>query len=336
MNIDSQTLGLINKFVKGKENLKFTIGCISGNNTLIKVFDSKGEIDTTQTIYYEIGSITKTFTSALLAKYVQEGKMMLNDSIKDYIQDLPDGQYYPTLKRLATHTSGYSALLPFNTLDFLKLIINTLANGGTKSNPLADLINTDEMKKVIRSKRLKDKDYPYAYSNFGYDVLGYILGTISKKGYWNAMNEFITHDLGLTDTCLGIVNDKNIHGFNRKNKDFGNWLWNSDDLLAPAGGMSSTAQDLLDYAKKNMYEQKPYLSLCHDKQADATKKMDMGLGWELQKGNNIICKDGATGCFTSFLGFDKNKKNAVVVLSNYTCYAISKIGLSMLGKLQCY
>lgn len=56
--------------------------------------------------------------------------------------------------------------------------------------------------------------------------------------------------------------------------------------------------------------------------------------WELQKGNSIICKDGATGCFTSFLGFDKDKKSAVVVLSNYTCYAISKIGLSMLGKFK--
>lgn len=149
---------------------------------------------------------------------------MLNDSIKDYIQDLPDGQYYPTLQRLATHTSGYSALLPFSTFDFLKLIINTLANGGTKSNPLTDSISIDEMKKVIQSKQLKDKDYPYAYSNFGYGVLGYILGTISNNGYWDTMNEFITHDLGLNDTCLGIANDKNIHGYNRKNKDFGNWL----------------------------------------------------------------------------------------------------------------
>ena len=57
---------------------------------------------------YPIGSVTKTFVASLLSKYVHEEKMSLDDSISKYIGGLDKGRYYPTLKRLATHTSGYA------------------------------------------------------------------------------------------------------------------------------------------------------------------------------------------------------------------------------------
>ena len=56
--------------------------------------------------------------------------------------------------------------------------------------------------------------------------------------------------------------------------------------MAPAGDISSTAEDLLEYAKINMFEGKPYLALCHQKYVEA-KKHDMGLGWALQKNKNL-------------------------------------------------
>ena len=55
---------------------------------------------------YEIGSITKTFTSSLLSKAISEGKVSLDDSIDTYL-DLQKKDYYPTIQRLVTHTSGY-------------------------------------------------------------------------------------------------------------------------------------------------------------------------------------------------------------------------------------
>jgi len=323
---------MIQNFTNGKKHIKFTIGFVSNGKTNIQVFGEQGEIKDSPTLYYEIGSITKTFTSSLLAKYIYEKKMTLNDSIQTYINSLPTG-YYPTLRRLATHTSGYSALLPFTFSDFLKTLIGFLISGGIKNNPLTNKIDHGKMIEIIGSSCLKDKDYPYMYSNFGYGIIGYILGMVSNRSYWDTMNDFIKNDLGLNDTYLGINLNKNIYGYDRWGKNFGNWLWNDIDLFAAAGGISSTGKDLLRYAQLNMLEEKPYLSLCYNKYASATKKEDIGLGWDLPINSKIVCKDGGTGYFSSFLGFDTDKKNIVVVLSNYTCFSINKIGHSLLNYL---
>lgn len=55
--------------------------------------------------YYEIGSITKTFTTPLLVKAVSEGKVNLEDSVRIYLGINKD-YYVPSFKRLATHTAG--------------------------------------------------------------------------------------------------------------------------------------------------------------------------------------------------------------------------------------
>jgi len=325
----------IKEFIKGKEHLKLTIGFISNDETTIKVYDSNGEITSPQTYTYEIGSITKTFTTSLLAKYVAEGKMSLDDSIAKYIDGLPTGQYYPNLRRLATHTAGYSPFLPLNMFSYLKILIGGLIRGGIENNPLSGRIENDELIKLLEAKRNKDKDYPYMYSNFGISVLGYALGTVSGTGYWNTMNDFLNIELGLKNTYLGIDGNKNLQGYDKKNRVCGNWRWNSDDFLSPAGACSSTVDDLLKFAELNMYDEKSYLSLCSQKHAIGTKKYDMGLGWELQKSSNVIYKDGGTGSFSAFLCFDTDKKVAVAILSNYSFMEITKVGFSLLNKIYC-
>jgi CubicO group peptidase (beta-lactamase class C family) len=131
---------------------------------------------------------------------------------------------------------------------------------------------------------------------------------------------------------VGTNPEKNLHGFSLgTNEDIGNWVWDKN-LMAPAGGISSTAEDLLEYARMNMFEEKPYFELCHQKYVDA-KKHDMGLGWVLQKNkNHILWHNGGTGGFRSYLGIDKHKKCAVVVLANYVINT-DKIGIGILDSL---
>lgn len=331
LEINPQTSGIINNFIKNKEHLKLTIGFISGEESAIKTYNSLGEINTVQPYIYEIGSITKTFTTSLLAKYVFEGKVSLDNSFSEYVKGLPAGTYYPNLRRLATHTAGYSPFLPLNLFSYLKLSVGALISGGLKTNPLSGAVDIDKLTTLLNTKKIKDKDYSYMYSNFGISIIGYVLGNISGNGYWDTMNDFLTHELELKNTYLGINSSKNIHGYDKKNNDYGNWIWTDRDFLSPAGGCSSTAEDLLKYAKLNMYDEKQYLFLCHQKHANGTKKYDMGLGWELQKDSSVISIDGGTGSFTSFLGFDKVKKSAVAILSNYSFREISHVGYSMLN-----
>jgi CubicO group peptidase (beta-lactamase class C family) len=150
------------------------------------------------------------------------------------------------------------------------------------------------------------------------------------------MNDFLHNELELEDTFLGTSNN-NLQGYDRKNNNCGNWQWNKDNLISPAGAICSTADDLLKYAKINMYEDKPYLSLTHKKHSNGTKKFDMGLGWLLlKKNNNVMLHGGGTGCFSSFLAIDKEKKVASVVLANYRLARNDDehIGMSLLESLQ--
>ncbi|MEG8976624.1 serine hydrolase domain-containing protein [Priestia megaterium] len=315
--ISDETLRLINKTCKGKKHLKLTVGYLTDNQSIIKVYNESGEIDSSKKYHYEIGSITKTFTVSLLSKYIFENKVSLNDSIQKYIKELKEDMYYPTLLRLATHSSGYSGSLPLNKREYFKIILGLIFGGSdlNKNNPLH--MDFNKMKMLIERTKLKEVDYSWKYSNFGISLIGYVLGMVSGKRYWDTMNDFLHDELGLKDTCLGSSNN-HLQGYDRKNNDCGNWHWDKGNFISPSGAVSSTADDLLKYAKINMYEDKPYLSLCHKKHGNGTKKFDMGLGWLLlKKNNNVVLHGGGTGCFSSFLGIDKEKKVASVVLANY-------------------
>ena len=337
MQIDQNTLELIKKACKGKKHIKLTIGFVINGKNTVKVFDENGEIPNKNYIY-EIASISKTFTASLLAKYIHDNKMSLDDSIQKYFDGMDQNVYYPTLKRLATHTAGYSINLPFSWRDYLM----------TPFAGYPELPNIDKIIDVLNKNLRKNKSYPWVYSNFGFILIGHAIGVISGNGYWNTMDSFITNDLQLQNTYTGTFPEKNLHGFNKKNIDCGNYNFNkSPNIPSGEGDISSTAEDLLKYAQLNMNEEKSYFSLCHKKhssvssmlafilrKAAGVKEFDMGLGWFLTKDdNNILSHAGDSDSFTSYLTIDKNKKLASVVLSNYKIDGI-KIGMSVLAHLQ--
>jgi len=332
--MDARPLELIRKVCKGKTHIKLTVGALDANsNQTIRVFGQSGELKNENYIY-EIGSITKTFTASLLAKQIHEQKMSLDDPISKYVDGLDGDRYYPTLKRLATHTSGYARFLPLSMWEGIKLLPSMLLSG-KKQGIFPFHMDLDKMKRLVRENKLQDKDYLWHYSNFAVALLGYAVSVASGRDYKSMMNDFLSNELSLSHSYTGTSASKNLHGFNRKNKDIGNWVWGKD-LTAPAGDISSTAKDLLEYARINMYDEKPYLALCHQKHASA-KGHDMGLGWIMSKSNNhILWHNGGTGAFRSFLAFDKEKKLATVALVNYPSshIDIEKIGSTMLENLQ--
>jgi CubicO group peptidase (beta-lactamase class C family) len=330
-------LTAIKNVCKGKKHIKLTVGYILNDKITVRVFNEDGETQDENYIY-EIASITKTFTASLLAKNIYDNKMSLDDSIQKYFDGLADDRYYPTLRRLATHTAGYSAALPFTWREYLSSPLK-----GFPSNP-----NVDKVKAVLLKNQRKDKDYPWQYANFDFMLIGHAVGIASGKDYWGAMDDFLSVELGLQNTYTGTNPAKNLHGFNKKNRDCGNIEYDKSPMIVSGeGDISSTAEDLLKYAKINMYEEKPYISICHNKHTNVSslyatvlgrmagvKGIDMGLGWMVNKENNqVIWHSGDADSFSSYLAIDKEKKLASIVLANYRMDTI-KIGSSVLDTLQ--
>jgi len=334
LQFSQKTLELIAKACKNKKHIALTVGAIVDGEKMISVFGENGrEIENNNEVY-EIGSVSKTFNALLMAKLIYENKVTLDDQIGKYVKDLNTFPNYPTIQRLLTHTSGYSGMMPLNRREVIKMFYDMALGRNQDKIPFPQ--KPEGIEAIIQRTETQDKNYKWKYSNFGFAVIGHTIGIVSGKEYYDAMNEFVMGELGFTNTYLG-TDSRNLHGFNAKNEDCGNWKWDDNHYMMPAGALSSTAEDMLSYAKINMCMEKPYLSLCHKKYATISKEYDMGLGWWLHKNNNsTIQHEGGTGAFSTIIVIDIERKLAVVVMANYRLAMPSEkpIALSVLDSLQ--
>ncbi len=263
----------------------------------------------------------------MLCKAISEDKLSLDDKIDKYLKLSPKS-YYPTIKRLITHTSGYD-----NYYFESPMILNFLKGRNDFYG-----INENMLLKRIGRVKLENKDYKFNYSSFGISAIGAILEQVYHKDYITLMNSYIKQDLGLTNTKIS-------DGFG----DLGHyWEWSDSDAYMPAGALVSNISDMMKYAQLQMIENPKYLSLAHKPLAVISannrinEKMginmnEIGAAWIIDNENDILWHNGGTENYNSYIGFDKEKQLAVVVLSNLPPrYRIpaTVIGIKILTTLQ--
>jgi len=290
---------------KNNSEARITVGVFKQGQASYTVYGENGAELAPTKHTYEIGSVTKTLTAALLCKAVGEGKISMDDHIDQHLE-LPAKDYYPTLKRLITHTSGYKS----HYLD------STIASNFLRGkNPFVG-ISTAQLLDRIGRVDLKDRDYPFSYSNFGMSVVGLVLSGVYGEDYSTLINRFVS-DLGLSET---MVSDGS--------GDLGKfWDWADGDAYIPAGALTSTIDDMLAYAQMSLDGVPEYLAVTHQVLAEVNAtpgngdklnmRMDsVGAAWMLDTKNGIIWHNGGTGDYNSYLGFDPERRIAVVVLAN--------------------
>lgn len=304
MALNEETLKLIKQYTKEKSNCKITIGISENGNKKYYTHTRSGEIAPLTNALYEIGSLTKVFTTSLLCKNLAAGVISLNDTVDKYISDLPGFLYYPTIQQLATHTAGYG--VPEAALGFV--------GDGRKKNPFLMCDYEYMIEKVIEFAK-KTINSEWEYSNFGFSVLGYILGIVNGGSYYQVMKNFIERDLNISGMQYGLDFSSSIHGFDGE-EDCGNWLWTENCPYAPAGFLHASVVDLLKFTDSHLYNRIPYLHDSHQIQVKIDEQTCMGLGWLLDLEDNMIWHNGGTGRFNSFAGFHVKSQTAVVVLMN--------------------
>jgi CubicO group peptidase (beta-lactamase class C family) len=291
---------------KDNKNAVITIGIIKNGKMTYDVYGENGIILPKEEYIYEIGSITKTFTTSLLCKAISEGRISLDDSIDKYLS-LQKKDYFPTIRRLVTHTSGYKGYY------FEKPMISNFLHKENDFNGISEEMLLERLGKIS----LDDSDYPFKYSNFGMATLGVVLERIYDKEYTQLMNDYISDDLGLKNTKIsdGSGDLKNY------------WKWSESDAYMPAGALLSNITDIMQYVKIHIGEKSDYLSMAHEALAEVNAttasygKMGIridavGSGWMIDNEKNIIWHAGGTGDYNSYIGFDKENQTGVVILSN--------------------
>ena len=291
----------------------------------IKEKDSLSCVDNKDSVY-EIGSITKIFTTFLLADFVSNHILKLSDSI-DNILPYKLHRYSKsgkkiTFKTLANHTSG---LLrdPVN-YDFSKYPVNHFSD---YSYELLD----DYLKNSMEI--YSDPGETYEYSNLGMGILGYLLEQMSSKNYEQLLQEKICAKYKMTSTTTDRkkIADHLVTGQDANGKKTLNWDLNT---MVAAGGVLSNVVDLSKFAIAN-FSNDTVLEL-QRKTTFQTDYKKMALGWELFKfGNNDaiagFCHGGGTGGYSSFFVLDVNNKLATIILTNVSAFFPDNGKISILG-----
>ena len=291
---------------KDNQEAVITVGILQDREMTYVVYGENGAILPPEEHMYEIGSITKTFTTSLLCKAINEGSVSLDRSIDDFLS-LRNKDYYPTIRRLVTHTSGYKGFY------FETPMISNRLKGLNDFNGITEQMLVNRLDKIS----LDDRDYAFRYSNFGTATLGVVLERIYNEDYSTLMNRYVLEDLGLASTVISKMPPDAEN----------DWTWSASDAYMPAGALRSNMTDMMKYVQMHMYEEPSYLSMAHEALAEVNAstamhaKMDIhtdavGIGWMIDQKNEIVWHNGATGNYNCYIGFNKENKIGVVVLSN--------------------
>jgi D-alanyl-D-alanine-carboxypeptidase/D-alanyl-D-alanine-endopeptidase len=246
---------------------------------------------------FEIGSVTKAFTGLLLADLVAGGTVRLADRAGSY---LPGGVDSPvTLLQLATHTSGLPRLPP-------GFWPRALLHPG---DPYAGYRESRLLRAARRSLAAAVGTAgaaPYSYSNFGYGLLGYLLGRAAGEPYEALVADRLTGPLGLTSTTFG---GQPVPG-TKRGRPVPPWHLGA---LSGCGGLRSTATDLASLLVACL-EPSSVFGLSFEPRAVIGPAAAIGLGWHHQHG--VIWHNGMTGGFSAMVAFNPSGRLGIAALTN--------------------
>lgn len=209
------------------------------------VADLSSEEPMSADMHQRIGSVTKTFTGSLLLQAAADGLLSLDDTIDEYVEDVPNGDEI-TLRQMANMTSGIASY----TFD-------EQWQNAYFSDPQR-IWRPEELAQIgIEDSPAFDPGTEFQYSNTNTVLLGLVLEQVSGKPIGDLYREGIIEPLGLQQTSFPDAADSSLpdphaQGYTLQGQDEGepinatdwnpSWGWT-------AGAMISTVDDLLVYGR---------------------------------------------------------------------------------------
>lgn len=321
---------IIKQEITNKRSKSIIVGIVDANGRQIiaegKLSDNDLRLPDSNTIY-EIGSITKVFTSLSLAQMSLKNQLNINDPISKFLPKtvktpIRNGKEISLLS-LSTHRSGMPRF-PYNT------------DPKNLDEPYADYSVNQLYEYVSHFEPPFDIDSKWRYSNVSYGVLGTILTLVAQKNFETLITEEICKPLNLNNTVISLT-AKQKENLAIGHAETGTPVGLTELGAIEAGGaLRSNVTDLLTFAEENMglitTDLYPAMQLTHVLQAKKDgNDTYTTMGWTLDNNNgqNFLFKDGGMPGYCTFLGIDKKNKIGVVVLSNSN-NSVSDIGRHIL------
>lgn len=248
---------------------------------------------------FQIYSITKTFTSTVILRLVEQKKLSLQDKLSKFYPHFPKGDSI-TIENLLTHTSGI--------YDY------------TRGNNMPDQTETSFITFIERKPLDFSPGTNWSYSNSGYWLLGFIIKKVAGMPYEAAVKHYIFKPCQMAHSGFDF---KNLIS---KDKTTGYEIFSSETkkeaivYAAPgpfaAGAIYSTVGDLYKYYNGlQSYKIANKESL---KKASTPFKNNYGYGWTISsyEGREIVSHGGGAAGYRSNFARVPQEDICIVLLDN--------------------
>ena len=276
---------------------------------------------------FEIGSVSKTFTGALLAVAVERGELATETTVAEVLGAEAEGSAIADviLAELATHSSG------------LPRLASAAASGGSI---LAGLLRKDPYRGRDAQQVIADAlaETPsgrgeHAYSNLAVALEGQLLATAANTDYATLLTERILEPLGMTSTYAPITAENLRETARRGHGTSGlrQGMWTMDGS-APAGGIRSTPADMTRYLTAMIDGSAPGAAAATEVLFEESGTSSTAMNWFLEdfgNGQPITWHNGMTGGYAAFAGWDPSSGRGLALFSD-TARSLDELAVGVL------
>lgn len=311
-------------FFKDKPRVGLSIGIIKDGKEYFYNYGStkiETQILPTENTLYELASVSKTFSSTLLAKAVIDKKVKLDDDIRKYLkEDYPNLSYKGTpitLVNLANLTSALPNWMPDSRELFAKAnpdsivyILDAVHRKYSRQQFYTDLhtVKPDTLPGTIAR-----------HCNTAAQLLGHIMETVYGEKFGVLLKKQFTTPLKMKSTVL--LGDVKIPaamavGYDGKGRKMPYIDW--EDMQVAASIASSTS-DMLKYMAYHLNPKNEIAKLSQQPTFGDIKDGAIALNWKITKPGNGALRVSHTGGslgFSSYILFSPEKNSGIVLLSN--------------------
>jgi len=188
---------------------------------------------------YRLGSISKTYLALAIMRLVDEGKLALNDPIKEIIPEI----------EMKNNQEKFNPVKVIHLLEHTSSIDDVHFNEGYNTTGSQELSLIEIFNKNPKSRYIRWKPGEYAsYSNDAYSLLGLIIERISGQKFEKYIQTNILDKIESTSTCY-FRNEINSSFFAQGYTNDGNPLEYCPVLMRPSGGLNSNIVDISNFVQ---------------------------------------------------------------------------------------
>jgi CubicO group peptidase (beta-lactamase class C family) len=284
------------------------------------VLNSATGVPVTVDSLFQLGSITKIWTSTMIMQLIDEGLLSLDTSVAEALPGIrlgiSDIGRQVTVGHLLTHTSGIDGDIFTDTGrgdDCVQRYVDLLADARSTFG-----VGT-----------------AYSYCNSGFVLLGRIIEVLDGQSWDASLHDRLTDPLALTQTVT-LPEEAILHraAVGHDGEGVPVRVWSLPRSVGPAGLITSTASDLLAFARlhldggilpngKRLLGEDSVSAMQQPRVAIpefAAPGAAVGLGWRLGYwGDRMIAgHDGDTVGQSAYLRIDPEARVAACLLTNAT------------------